>query len=541
MEQQSIATYTNNNNNNVQRAPNTAREVLGILFRNRRVMLIAFVATFAGVVIAVVLFGIKYQAQTEILVKDQRGQDIISSNSKNSGQQTSSDNARERQINTEVALLRSDDLLAEVVKACDLVSPHHHFWSNWLPSWGLHGSATAAAVSRLEKHLQVEPLPDSNIIQVRYASHHPRKAAQVLKTLDRLYIAKHVAVYRPAGALTFFERQTQHYRSELSNAESQLAAFNTQQDAPAPKVERDLVLKQASDFDGQLQQTRAGIASTEKQIRAIEAELATIPPRIATQKTTGQNAELMANLKTTLQNLEIRRTDLLSKYQPAYLPVRDIEQQIAQVKATIASAEKAPMQQETTDQNQTYQILQTELTQAKAKLAALRAQAAAMVPVVHTFSQQAVLLDQKQIKQQDLLRNIETAQQSYLLYLNKSQQARISDALDRKRILNVAVAETATVPSLPMNSPTVLILAGGILALIVSMGSAFGVDYLNPSFRTPDEVIRYLDVPVLAALPKNGDDAKFGLSGRVSAGSLGASSRRDSRHRIFPMGNEGAN
>jgi len=217
----------------------------------------------------------------------------------------------------------------------------------------------------------------------------------------------------------------------------------------------------------------------------------------------------------------------LSKYQPSYRPVQEIEKQIAQVKATIAAAEKAPMEQVTTDQNQTYQMLQSELAQAKAKLAALRAQAAAMAPVVQTYSRQAVLLDQKQIKQQDLLRNVKTAEQSYLLYLQKSQQAQISDALDSKRILNVAIAESAAVPALPVNSPSVLILAGGILALIVSMGSAFGADYLNPSFRTPDEVIRYLDVPVLAALPVNGNAPRFAMAGSGSIGSLKASSAED--------------
>lgn len=538
MEQQSITPYANNAAH-IQRVPNTAREVVGIVFRNRRVVLIAFVATLAGVVMAVLLFGIKYQAQTEILVKHQRGEDIVSANN-SVGQPTSDDNAREREINTEVELLESQDLLRQVVKECHLDAAHSHFWSGWLPSWGTDESRTADAVHRLSKHLEVEALPDSNIIQVRYTSHDPEKAAQVLKALDKLYIAKHVAVYRPAGALTFFQEQTDHYKKELSDAEAQLASFNTEQDAPAPDTEKDLVLKQASDFDGQLQQTRASIHSTEQQIATISALLAKTPPRIATQHTTGQNQELMANLKSTLQTLEIQRTDLLAKYQPTYRPVKEVEKQIAQVKATIAAAENAPMQQETTDQNQTYQMLESNLAQSKAKLAALHAQAAAMAPVVKTYSNQALLLDQKQIKQQDLLRNIKTAEQNYLLYLDKSQQAQISDALDRTRILNVTVAESAAVPSLPVSSPSILILAGGILALIVSMGSAFAVDYMNPSFRTPDEVIRYLDVPVLASLPVNGSRSGFAMGGSRAAGSLKPPGSGNSGRRMIQLGDENA-
>jgi len=36
----------------------------------------------------------------------------------------------------------------------------------------------------------------------------------------------------------------------------------------------------------------------------------------------------------------------------------------------------------------------------------------------------------------------------------------------------------------------------------VSTGLAFGADSLNPSFRTPDEVVAYLGAPVLASLPQ---------------------------------------
>jgi len=513
MEQQSITPYAS-----VPRAPSTLREVAGILFRHRRLVVVAFLATLAGVVIAVFLFGIKYEAHTEILVKHQRADDVVSAET-NSGQKAGDDLAREREINTEVALLQSYDLLAQVVKACDLDSSHSHFWSKWLPTWGGPDSKTAKAVRKLKNHLQVSPLADSNIIDVDYTSHDPQEAARVLSTLDKLYIAKHVAVYRPAGALDFFQSQTQRYKKELADSEAQLSSFDTEQNAPAPDMERDILVKTASDFNGQLNQIRAEVASTQKRIDAVQAELAKTPARVSTQQMVGDNAQLMADLKSTLQNLEIQRTDLLSKYQPSYRPVQDIEKQIAQVKATIAATKKAPLRQDTTDQNATYQMLQSDLAQSKAKLAALRAQASAIVPVVHTYNKQAILLDQKQIKQQDLVRNVKIAEQNYLLYVNKSQQAQISDALDSKRILNVTVAETAAVPALPVNSPSVLILAGGILALMISMGSAFTVDYFDPSFRTPDEVIKYLDMPVLAALPKNGGAPRFALPAESMVGS----------------------
>ena len=41
---------------------------------------------------------------------------------------------------------------------------------------------------------------------------------------------------------------------------------------------------------------------------------------------------------------------------------------------------------------------------------------------------------------------------------------------------------------------------------VVAIGLAFAVDYLDPSFRTPDEVREFLDVPVFASIPENGHE-----------------------------------
>ena len=500
-----------------RRSPNTPREVFGIFFRHRRLVAVSFLATFGGVAIATLLFGIKYRAHTEILVKRERPAAVVSTN-ENSPEQPPDDQARAREINTEVELLNSYDLLAQIVKSSHLDGSGNHFWSGWLPSFGQKDAATEKAVRKLSRKLSVSPVPDSNIIEVSYTSRNPEQAAQVLRNLDKLYIAKHVAVNRPPGVTDFFQTQTEQFQNQLSTAESSLASFDLQKNAASPELEKEILLRKASEFDGELQEAHADIAQTQRRIQALEGELASTPDRLSTQQTILDNAQLMANLKSSLQDLETKRTDLLEKYQPGYRPVKEVEKQISQVQAAIRSAEQNPLREVTTDQNPTHELLQSELAKQKAELASLHAKTAATAPIVATYTKQALLLDQKDIQRQDLMRAVKTSEQNYLLYLNKYQQARISDALDTRRILNVAVAEAATVPALPVNSPWLLILAGGVLALLVSSASAFASDYFDQSFRTPDEVIRYLDMPVLAAFPKNGHAPRF----RLPAASMGA-------------------
>ena len=68
----------------------------------------------------------------------------------------------------------------------------------------------------------------------------------------------------------------------------------------------------------------------------------------------------------------------------------------------------------------------------------------------------------------------------------------------------MSIAQAATVPVLPVWPKWLIVFLGGIMATVASVGLAFGAEYLDPTFRTPQEVQSSLEIPVLAALPKAG-------------------------------------
>jgi uncharacterized protein involved in exopolysaccharide biosynthesis len=97
-----------------------------------------------------------------------------------------------------------------------------------------------------------------------------------------------------------------------------------------------------------------------------------------------------------------------------------------------------------------------------------------------------------------------TQEDNYFLYVQKREEARISEALDERGILDVALAEQPVVPALPDNSPLKIALVTLLLAATLSLAAGVTKDLADPSFRTPDELANYLGVPVLASLPKPG-------------------------------------
>jgi uncharacterized protein involved in exopolysaccharide biosynthesis len=199
----------------------------------------------------------------------------------------------------------------------------------------------------------------------------------------------------------------------------------------------------------------------------------------------------------------LKRTALLEKFKPDYRPVQEVQKQIDQTIETIAKAEKSPNREETTDRNPSYEWLRAELTKSNAELASLHARASETLSVIQQYRKQLGVIDVNGAQQENLTREVKEAEGNALLYKQKREEARIGDALDRQRIVNVAIAEAATVPALPARPHWALtLLFGTLLACLVSPGVAFAVDHFDPSLRTPDELRDVLQIPVLAALPK---------------------------------------
>ncbi len=174
-------------------------------------------------------------------------------------------------------------------------------------------------------------------------------------------------------------------------------------------------------------------------------------------------------------------------------------------RAAISAEEGKPIRDETTDQNPDYQWVQAELTKAQADLSGLKARANAASAVAAKYHEEAQALGQDEIVQDNLQTAAKTQEANYLLYVQKREEARISDALDQRGILNVSLAEQPVAPALPKRSLISVALLTLLLAGAFSLTTAFVLDFMDPTFRTPDELAGYLGAPVLAALPKGGE------------------------------------
>ena len=451
----------------------------------------SFLAIFLGVLGYGVLAP-SYQAHMNVLVRRGRVDPLVTP-APTPSPMFQRDEITEEELNSQVELLRDDEILRTVAQSAGTITVP--WYERFLG--GGDDVRMARSVRRMTRRLSVEPIRKTNLIQVTYSSSDPARAAAVLHALAQAYLARQQRVRRPSGEFEFFEQQVVQSRRGLLNAEFRLMDFSSDQGVVSAAQERDMALQKLSDTEANDRQTQVAIAETRQRIRDLQSAVKSLPERTLTMIRNSDNPQLTEKMKSKLLELQLKRTELLTKFEPSYRLVQEVDLQIAETKASIATEQHAPLRDETTNQEPNHEWAKSELIKAQVELRMLEAHGQATRTQVAGYREVAQRLGGNALRQGELLGELKVAEEKYLLYVNKREEARIEDALDQDGILNVVIAEEPRVPALPARSGWTFGLIGLLLGGTLSTSLAFAADYLNPGFRTPDEVTAYLGIPVL--------------------------------------------
>jgi uncharacterized protein involved in exopolysaccharide biosynthesis len=483
----------------------TVRELAMVLFRRRRV----FVWVSGMVLSAAILYaiaGTKYEAKMTILVRHGRA-DAPMTAQENAPVDLTRLQVTEEEMNSEVELLRDDDVMRKVVEQSGRGGRD---WFYVFHMWDTHAQQVERAARRLAKKLDVEATKKTNLITVSYAANNSQLAAKILQLVASAYLEKHTMVHRPTGEYGFFDQQKSESRLQLEEAKGKLLEFTSRHGVVDAAQQRDLALQKLSEIDASHRQTQIDLTETQRRVNELEAQLSKLPERTTTQVRISDNPELLRAMKSTLLDLQLKKTQLLTKFEPTHRLVQEVDQQIQQAQAAITAENTLPLRDETTDKNTHFEWAKSELQSAQVQLKALEARERAESIQETSYRTLAHQLGEDAITQDELASTEKAAQDNYLLYIKKQEEARIDDALDQRGIVNVAIAEQPVAPALPKWSGWMVLLVGFVGAGVAGAGAAFTADYFDPAFRNPDDVLAYLDAPVLASLPK-------GVKGSLSA------------------------
>src|SRR5256885_9053491 len=171
----------------------TLRDVAAVFFRQKRLLAISFAVIATAGILYSALFP-SYKAEMKVLLRRGRIDPAVSPTPTQSPA-FQRDDIAEEELNSEVELLRDEDLLRHVVLDTGLAR------KTWFSALTLQNpeERTEKAVRRLADKLQVQPVRKSRLITVSYNSLDATRSAAVLRSLAPAYLAKYAANVRPSG------------------------------------------------------------------------------------------------------------------------------------------------------------------------------------------------------------------------------------------------------------------------------------------------------------------------------------------------------
>lgn len=505
----------------------TVQEFAAMLSRQRVIALAVGAAIFFLAIVHGLLLTDRYQARIEIFVEQahlRRADPVLTGGANAQPIVNQVNDTNEETLNSEVELLRSQNVLRQVVMNCGLDTQPGLYYgaveSVWKTADHLHASGALSAVAfvlpflhrpkqaelteramnRLAGKLEIQIIKLSDVIAVSYRSRDPQQTARVLQALGNVYLKEHERVHYPQGELEFFQKETEQAHAELIADEQQLVKFTRAGGVANGEAQLQDALKRLSDAATAQDQVRTQISATIHRIDSLESQASGIPSRQTTMLRSSDSAQLLQQVKSQLLDLELKRTQLLTQYQPDYPLVIQVNQQIAQAEAALADARKSQVEERTTDRDPDYELVREELTRARVELAGLQAQASSLASQYAADDHQVRWLQQQSMQQEDLMRQKKAAEDDYTLLLHKQQDAQVAEALDKRRIFNVSIVQTASVPALPMHPAWWYVMYGALLSVLAAFAAAIGSDRLDPTLRTADEVENALRAPVLVVM-----------------------------------------
>jgi uncharacterized protein involved in exopolysaccharide biosynthesis len=491
----------NGNGNGHETRSATAKEqlfeILHVVFKRWRLIAGLFAVVALSGLLAVLSRGPQFVARGTVMITSDRADVTI--------QPTEADSLallklNEAIVNSEVYVIRSRQLLEQVVRGLALARAGGNMMN--IANAADNSERISERAVRIANRLKVTPIRNSNVIQIQFGSGDASQAAQVVNRIIDEYLAYHAIVHSQQGLSGFYEEQSAMLLQTLRRAEDSLSEFSLREGIVSPVEEIRAAVTGIGGMEAEMRDRTANIAGTEEKLRVVREQLASQPETVKRIQQMEVNP-VVRQVQEHLVDRQVDRVALLQKYTENARQVRDNQSEIDALEMKLGHAtvnEPMTISGETFAANPVYEARLSELLNLEANLRENRARKLALEEDLDRTRRQLVSLKQRAFEFERLDQEVQRQRSAVDLYVKRGQEAQLEDAMDQHKLVNVAVVERPNWPLERTDDRKVPLLLAIISGLAVSLGGAFGLEYLNRTLRFERDVERYLGLPVLGTV-----------------------------------------
>ncbi len=381
--------------------------------------------------------------------------------------------AEEKYHNTQVEIIRSRDVAARVANMLDLAN-HPQF------------SLVADPIDAFRSRIQVVPRRETGLIEISMLGANAAEITEWVNAVAEQYVDRNFerAQSNMDEAFEAVQSQMDDLRAQLAVAQEKRFRTLEESDIVSSEYKAQIVLEKLKVYDGEL--TRANIEASQLKdtlgrILALQqrgADLMSVPELASDQDLKELNrskVELERRLEATKVDLRPGHPDYEKTESELAKVLERMRDRVSVILGTLQNKYEGTLEYET--------YLRVQISAAE-ELSVDVAKASSEYDLRKTDAE-----TRKQILDM-ISRTMGEVQLGAQLLTN-----------------NVSVLDAATEPRYPIRPRKKLnLLIGAMLGMFFGLSTAFFLDYLDNTFRTPDDIEKYLNLAVLAVVPKVGEE-----------------------------------
>ncbi len=478
------------------------RDILHVIFKYKLHVAAIFFCIVSIVAVISLMMPKVYQAGAKVMVRFGRENVYMPTTpTLRENQPLIFDYSREELVNSEIEILSGRNLIERVIMELGVhnIYPELDKKRN-IKELLFHKTdpakrekeAFAAATLVFKKDFSVAAVRKSNIIDLSYQHNDPAIAALVLNKVIEVFFDLHLNVYKNPQGYKFFDSQVALLKKRLQDSEIEYKSFCRENDITALDQQKSLLLQTISSLKKEHAGTLMELSENEERMIALSDGNLSGSDNNAMGEETELNPMAISSIRGMLNELRMKEQELLSKYTPESLPVANIRNEIKKAQDLLNREERM--------------YHSKAITSISHKLRALQKRESVQREQLNKFQAELDRINGLELQLRDLERKVTLNEENYQIYIKKVEQDRLSQDMDTQKIANVSVVEPALPPLKPIKPKLMLNIALSlVLGIFAGILIPMYMEYLQHSFSNREDVLKHLDLPVLASIPERDD------------------------------------
>ena len=341
-------------------------------------------------------------------------------------------------------------------------------------------SDEAAYVGAFIGRVNVVPVTGSRLVDVHFTGRDPKFAAEAANVLVDEYVTQNLEVKLQSSQnmLDWLQKELSAQQAKVEESERALAEYRDRENAMSLDDKNNIVLSRLNALNDALLRAR----TTRIEREAVYSQVRSVSDPAAADAigVVAQNSQIQT-LKLRLADMQRQKAQLSERY-------GDRHPEMVKLNASLADAQK----QLDLETQKALLSVRNEYERAQLEEQTLAANLEQAKRDVQDLSRKSVAYNVME-------REARSNRTVYEALLQREKEMRVSS---NSRANNVRVIDHAEVPGGPISpSGRRAWLMALLIGLAAGIGVAYGLDYLNDTVKTPEDVTRHLKMAFLGLVP----------------------------------------